>query len=406
MNYAYPIPGSQVQPEIFTSDVSGVLGSYDKPLNAKIQLKVDYSLLPVPPLISTFSFQITPGGEPQLKVSAPAVDIISGDALRFVIEGGIAGRTYTMTINVIGSAGGVRSDVLTINVLGDGDCDCQIIQPVVNNGLTSPDGSLFVNTGPRLFVSATPPMQARVMDQWYNSITNQVYINVSDGDTSYWVLMSGFTGSAQPSTQTLYYVASTGQTAFPLSVPDMYGNSVHLIPGMTLSVTKGGLRLVPDAGAGVGGYTVNVASSTVNLLWPAGSGEILTVDVYDITTIATGPQGPPGIAGTVFLQEDVLTVTAPNTLSQLSRTPDGFAFILFVEGRPFFAAVPSPAFTYSGTVVTWVSTLYSLQPGNEVVAVYTVGTTPLPLDWWLTLPTTLPPKAGILWNNGGVICVS
>ena len=29
-----------------------------------------------------------------------------------------------------------------------------------------------------------------------------------------------------------------------------------------------------------------------------------------------------------------------------------------------------------------------------------------PPNWWLNLPTTLPPTAGVLWNNGGVICVS
>jgi len=188
--YPYTIPGSQSQPEIFASNISGQLGSYDKPPDAIIQLEVDYSLLPAPPAIASYSFRITPGGEPQLTVSAPALDTTSGaNALRFVIQGGIAGRTYTMTIDVIGPSGGVRSDVLYINVLGGEDCSCQIVQPVINDGLTSPDGSFFVNTAPRMFVSSTPPNGARVMDQWWDTTTAQLYSFITDGTTSHWALL-------------------------------------------------------------------------------------------------------------------------------------------------------------------------------------------------------------------------
>lgn len=84
-----------------------------------------------------------------------------------------------------------------------------------------------------------------------------------------------------------------------------------------------------------------------------------------------GPEGPEGPSGGNTFFEDVLTVTAINTVSNLTNTPDGNVFILFVEGRPFFATVPSPAFSYAGTAITWLSTIYSLIPGNEVVAVYT-----------------------------------
>ena len=77
MNYSYLIPGSQSQPEIFAANTTGQLGAYDKPVNAKVQLEVDYSLLPSPPTIASYSFETTPGGEPQLRVSAPEVDILS-----------------------------------------------------------------------------------------------------------------------------------------------------------------------------------------------------------------------------------------------------------------------------------------------------------------------------------------
>ena len=201
----------------------------------------------------------------------------------------------------------------------------------------------------------------------------------------------------------LYYVSSAGQTLFPLSIPDLYGNTVLLVPTITLSVTRNGVRQTPDNGTGVGGYTIDVLDNAINLLWPAGAGEIVLVDLFW--------QGAPGVPvspapGASWLGQDVLTVTAPNTLSPLSRVPDGHVFILFVEGRPFFAVGPSTAFIYSGVTVTWVSTVYSLQPGNEVMALYTSNLAPPPVDWWLLLPTTRPPTAGVLWNNGGVVCVS
>ena len=257
--------------------------------------------------------------------------MLASNVLTFTLQGGIGGRSYEVTINGV-SANGTRSDVLDITVPGD-DCGCQVVQQVINNGLTSPDGSLFVNTEPRLFVSRTPPANGRVMDYWYDPGTGKLYVNVSNGATSYWVLiLQG--GSIGPSirSQTLYYPTSSGQTVFPLSVLDMFGNSISLTDTMTLAVTKGGIRLVPDDGTGAGGYIVTLASSTITLLWPAGAGEILVADIYDATDGGppgpVGPQGPPGPIGP-----------------------------------------PGP-------------------------------------NWWLGLPTTLPPLPNVLWNNGGVISVS
>ena len=140
--------------------------------------------------------------------------------------------------------------------------------------------------------------------------------------------------TVQQKTQTLYYITSSGQTQFPLSAADMFGSNVLLTDDTALVVFKGGLRLVPDDGTGVGGYTVDMPNNQVNLLWPAGDGEILVADIYDTTAIGTGPQGPQGPQGPMG--------------------PIG---------------PPGP-------------------------------------NWWLGLPTTLPPTAGVLWNNGGVISVS
>ena len=106
--------------------------------------------------------------------------------------------------------------------------------------------------------------------------------------------------TTQQKTQTLYYVANSGQTLFSLGAADMFGNNVLLTDDTALIVSKGGLRLVPDDGTGAGGYTVDMLGNTITLLWPAGSSEILVVDIYDDTAIGigpTGPAGPPGAAG-------------------------------------------------------------------------------------------------------------
>ena len=145
--------------------------------------------------------------------------------------------------------------------------------------------------------------------------------------------------TVQQKTQTLYYIAVQGQTQFPMSTADMFGNNVLLDGSQALTVTKGGLRLVPDNGTGAGGYTVDLTNNLINLLWPAGSGEILVADIYDATTIGIGPQGPAGPQG-----------------------PPG--------------------------------------PTGPQGPVGGVG------NWWVGLPTTLPPLPGVLWNNGGVVCVS
>jgi Collagen triple helix repeat (20 copies) len=174
--------------------------------------------------------------------------------------------------------------------------------------------------------------------------------------------------TVQQKTQTLYYVTYAGQTVFSLSNADMYGNNVLLDPSTALAVSKGGLRLVPDDGSGAGSYTVNQPGNAITLLWPAGAGEILVIDLF-----WSMDQLEETVTLGQYIGSDVLTVTAPNVLSPLSHAPDGFVFVITVEGRPFYSVGPEIAFTWSGTTVTWVSTTYSLAPSNEVIATYTTG---------------------------------
>lgn len=183
MNYSYPIPGSQADPTAFVANMAGVLGSYDKPVDAKTHLSVDYTQLVTAPTISSYSYLISPGGEPQLQIYGSQ---LTANVLMFAVQGGIGGRTYTVTINAKQSNGETRSDTLTINVLGDDSQSCQIVNPPLINNLTSADGMMVVNTAPRFFVSATAPINGQAFDQWYNTSTGVLYFCISDGNTFFW----------------------------------------------------------------------------------------------------------------------------------------------------------------------------------------------------------------------------
>jgi hypothetical protein len=76
----------------------------------------------------------------------------------------------------------------------------------------------------------------------------------------------------------LYYVATQGQTAFPLTASDFYGNAFAGPSFTSLVATRSGVRMMPDNGSGVGSYTV--AGLVITLLYPAGVGEIIIFDVW------------------------------------------------------------------------------------------------------------------------------
>ena len=182
--YPYPIPNSQSNPASFLVGTTGRLGCYTKPIDARALITIDYGVLQ----IAAYAFRIRPGGSPQLAIDTVALST-NNSVLTFYLSGGIAGRSYELAIlTTLLSTNEMRTDILNVNIPGD-DSSCQIVQPVANNGLTSPDGSVYINTAPRMFVSATPPNGARVMDQWWNTTTLKLYSFIADGTTSYWTLL-------------------------------------------------------------------------------------------------------------------------------------------------------------------------------------------------------------------------
>ena len=70
------------------------------------------------------------------------------------------------------------------------------------------------------------------------------------------------------------------------------------------------------------------------------------------------------------IKMEALTILTLNTLPQLSESYSGNMFLLIVNGYTF-VPVGSPApFSVSGTTVTWTSNIWSINPGDSVVAVY------------------------------------
>ena len=78
------------------------------------------------------------------------------------------------------------------------------------------------------------------------------------------------------------------------------------------------------------------------------------------------PSVTPSAAGSAVLMEQ-LTVSAPNTLSNLSQLPDGALFLLIVNG---VTLTPLDSFTLSGEMIVWGTGPFGVNLGDTVIAVY------------------------------------
>ena len=199
MNYPYPIPSSQQGSSrpTYVADITGKLGTFTMSVDTYVGITVDYTQLSPTMNIVGFWFKVKPGGMPSLVISG-ATTVAGSDIVTFTLRGGMPGRNYKLTINAQGQLGGWRSDVLNVNVQGD-DCNySRVLPPPPNMGVTSGDGKIVVNTAPRFFISATPPVTAQALDRWYNSSSGDVYDFISDGVTGYWTLAIVAGGGATP----------------------------------------------------------------------------------------------------------------------------------------------------------------------------------------------------------------
>jgi hypothetical protein len=171
----------------------------------------------------------------------------------------------------------------------------------------------------------------------------------------------------------LIYPATVGQSVFPLSEPDYYDNTYVLLGGDVLQVTVGGLRLAPDDGTGFGGYTVDVADNQIVLVTPFGMDQVVIVGAGDLViidvSVPTGVAPAPPTSSNNFAM-DALSIVALNVIPNLSHVPSGGLMQIIVNGRVFCPVGEQPPFSYSGVQITWLSTIWAVVPGDEVVAVY------------------------------------
>lgn len=88
---------------------------------------------------------------------------------------------------------------------------------------------------------------------------------------------------------------------------------------------------------------------------------------------AVGPTGPTGPLGTATVTAtDSLTITVANTFPALSHSYNNSGYFqLIVNGQVFVPAGSPAAFSVSGTSITWLSTIFSVNPGDVVFAMYT-----------------------------------
>jgi hypothetical protein len=278
MNYPYPIPGSQGNQNAFVASNTGVLGDVDQPLDGRTLVTVDYSQLTPGVTLTGYSFRVSPGGEPQLWLDKSAIGN-PATSFSFYISGGIGGRQYQVTIIATLGDAERRSDVLNVNVLGDG-CGCTPSLPMSwYQDVTSSDGSIIVNDAPRFFVSGTPPVGANVLDRWYNTTSGLFYDYVSVGVGTLWVLSdsgSGGGGGGGSSTiRKLVSIIPDGSTVtFTLTSGD--GTTVDISNSSYLMVSQDGVWQEPGLQYIAVGNSITFAQApatdaTIFMLWFAGS---------------------------------------------------------------------------------------------------------------------------------------
>jgi hypothetical protein len=91
---------------------------------------------------------------------------------------------------------------------------------------------------------------------------------------------------------TLYYIALAQQTVFPLDTPDEFGRT-GTAAGSGVVVYVNGSRLVP-----INDYMVDLANNQIILVWPAGVGNSVIIDLTAPPVMVTNPM--PNILSSSF----------------------------------------------------------------------------------------------------------
>lgn len=291
MNYPYAIPGTTAP---FTGPYFEVGneccdGGMSNDINAKTLVMFDYTgQLTTGTNVNSVAYTVTPTTVPPLLISGES---LTSNVSTFYVSGGIIGQQYVVESSAQISTGEIWIDKILVTVT-----DC----------LATP------YTGPGILYGSGP------------------------------VVLS----------KSLYYIATSAQTVFPLSVADHLGQT-GLLASSNVTVYTNGSRLVPGDS-----YTVDVINNQIILTQPAGVGESVIFDL--VASPSTGT-----------VQMDRLVVVIPNLLPNLSLTPDGNMLILFYKGLAYFPVTPNPDFSFAGDELTWLRSDVTLPVGGIVYATYT-----------------------------------
>jgi hypothetical protein len=268
----------------FYPDNSGNVGNFTKAVPSQTLVTFDYtSIFTATQTITQVAFLLDVQTNPQLVISGLQI-VGAKNILSWIVSGGLGNITYNLSAVVTLSDNSVRTDVVQIQVIGDDDVGCCNPcggQPI---GVTSiPPGyqqagliqnGIYINSQIRYYVSNTAPIGANIMDQWYNTNNDTLYEYITDGNTSWWQNPANPLVPSGPS-NSLYYIATQGQTVFHTTSPDAQGQMYTLTTNSLVALYVNGVLYTPNVGS-VGDYLLNVSSSTATLGKGLTSGDIVT----------------------------------------------------------------------------------------------------------------------------------
>jgi hypothetical protein len=138
------------------------------------------------------------------------------------------------------------------------------------------------SVGPFLGAHPVPPTQISggspipIGSFYYNTTNGTVYVWNGSGWHSIAVPAKAVTAS-------LYYSAVAGQTVFPLTNIDIFGNNhVFSQTGQEgIEVYVNGVRAIPDGGTTSGDYTINYAGSTITMAVGVSGPSIVLFDILE-----------------------------------------------------------------------------------------------------------------------------
>jgi hypothetical protein len=279
----YPIPYSQANTAYFYANSTNNIGSFNKPIDGRVQLSIDYSKLVPAVTVSKVWFEISPGGVPQLTIDSV---VTTSTLLTFFVAGGYSDMSYDIIINAVLSDGSIHSDLLVVNVFGENGCACACITSTyADNYIQFGNQEVFINKYPRFFVSGIAPTNANLLDRWYDLNNQTWYDYVTDGMTNFWAVSgvgtpapptggtdSGVTGNI--TIKKMKPLALDGvTTTFPLISIDMF--TPNVTTNNSLFVSMDGVWQEPTtqytaSGSSITFATAPAADSYVFILWIFG----------------------------------------------------------------------------------------------------------------------------------------